>query len=328
MGFEAREVFNTVQLPAQELEPACPYNASLRQQDLYSVAGGFAVGYGPISGFVASGATASLLTRSAYLRPFMPIIVPMAGLMLVETSPIGMLIAPDGVIWENGAQAVYLDMIAGVNLDLGLAGGARAGYIASSGFYANYRHPKVGAVASTAVNRDFANLAYLLAGIQGFEPKDNAITGRTSLFGRKLQPNQGVLAAVDPSVSGAQNDVWSAHVEQLNIGHRFDIGAAARVAPETELQEAWFGFGSATDEEDMQSEFRVVAGVWNSPDMWFYGVEGGYKPTVYMRGSLGDGGFQTRFKVGLNDPEILAVYPWAVGSIFVNIGMSGGGGGD
>lgn len=308
--------------------------------------GGFSFGYrtGPLSFYlVGSGAAHTIGTKvnerigSAFF-----------GIGLAQFSPAA-FIKRD---WsrENGSMSVMLDAMVGTQLATSV-GTLNLAYLASQGIYTNVSlarvHAFAGAVVRTqkdeledqAKQKASALLDQIPYARLGFVTMDwlthpvEDVIGTTSLYARRLR-----YPSLPRSTSGAGDAAaqtasaafpfTTTHLDQFGIGKLVDLSVAMAWQPEPYLHEASLGvrFGdplpqdvALAKQEDKRgggSEeaqgVRVMLGVIRPPTRWYYGVDGGYRLRASVEASAGSGAgfFSARF--GVNTPETLTLYPYAM----------------
>lgn len=198
--------------------------------------------------------------------------------------------------------------------------------------------------------------SFLKAGIDRFDPsrvglKDVAKkVGLTTFFYRDLpygeallDAAQGALAATkdgegdladqaaDQTRALAEGRLKTLHLEQANIWERFDLDIAVAVSPEVQLHDSMIAFHSpgyvrgrlvdksAAARYEESEGFLIKAGVVTLPAQYTLGVEGGTFFTARA---------EYRSKVGVyvillfNDPEQLALYPFAVNALSARVSLT------
>ena len=138
----------------------------------------------------------------------------------------------------------------------------------------------------------------------------------------------GGTGFVDDPTGGL--DFTTAHLGQADIGGTFDIDLAVAIRPTTTLHEGQVGVHSAGFYEGEGEGFSwlVRGGVVQLPDLWFYGVQGGMRPTFRAEAGIaaGDGGSAAgaiRYLVMMNDPEQLLLFPYAYNAVTMGVTASG-----
>lgn len=217
-----------------------------------------------------------------------------------------------------------------------------AGYATSKGLFTNFTGSKIPLFASALVADRFSDLSYIAGGLSTLRSlaSKNWISsvGDTSLIGRKLQftglvaPGTSTTEVVNESVKRVP--FVTEHLEQSGIGQVFDVTVVGTTAPSPGLYEASLtvhtpgylsaksilatlaaGVGERRDSSkpgEGKMGYAVSAGVVRLPDLWFYGVEGGYRFKFGLNAnyySEGDGVIS--LGIAMNDTEILSVFPYA-----------------
>ncbi len=314
-GLRAIEMFGGLHVPSLEQPWGCPYGSSIRDFDMYASAFGAGGGVGPVSFFVSTGATAMISWNQTYLRNVGIFSMPMVMGMAAVAAPVWIAV-DDPVMWQNNPQGIFVDVIAGGQFDGGPAGVVSVGWSGTEGPYANYTHPKAHAEASVAVNRDFTKIPYGLLGIRGLPLPGNGMAGRTSLFGRQFGYQTGLNLG-----EGLQVTSRTVHVEQLDLFKGiFDLRLAALVGAQTQLNEARIGIGKTVIEDGVElGSTKLLIGVFNEPDHWYWGIEGGMRPSVVFRYRMVLDGLKMSGVIGWNEPELLRIYPYAIDNFSVQI---------
>lgn len=320
-GVRMMEMFQTVSVPSLERAWTCPYGATMRDMDMYASAFGGGIGVGPATFYMSTGATAMVSWNQTYLRNAGAVSMPMVMAMIGTVSPLWIAV-DDPVIWQNDPQGIFADFILGAQLDGGVAGVASLGWSGTQGPYANYTHPKAHFTGAAALSGDFKRLPYGLIGLRELPLDRNHKAGKLSVFGRQLGYTTGVGG------EALQFDVRSAHLEQIEIAGILDVRVALNIAPDVRLGEARLGIGKTTELDDgARSSAKLVAGVYDQPDFWFWAVDGGPRPTVSGMAGLYGPGFNFEFIGGWNEPSMLRLYPYAADSLSFQVRVGYGGGG-
>jgi len=169
------------------------------------------------------------------------------------------------------------------------------------------------------------NIPYLRTGIDRLPLDELGMEGAmSSLFARKVR----MVAPFEPQANATQDefaklrdassfDRWTGHLQQLSIAKHIDVLAAADFRSGVSLHELRAGWHSEgfhrivpTDPDDeVQPEegWGIHAGYINVPDMYYYGLQGGAKLSFSAEARAPAG----RIKISRNDPELLAVFPFA-----------------
>lgn len=237
--------------------------------------------------------------------------------------------------------SIIWDYIAGVQMHAPV-GEIAFGYLGSKGMFTNVSERHIKAFVGAVLN-DFTNgagLPYLAGGIQSFDwavPKDVVDKiGSTGLSARRLvypsaPPPQ--LAASD--VKDAEKQVIpfvTAYFEQTGIGKVLDITLAAQHQSKFEPYEMTVafhnpGYGKRPEKSDTRDDFksgvRLTAGTVKLPNLWFYGVEGGYKVRAALEATIQAEGQYITFGLGVNSPSILAAFPYAYNAVQLTMSLNG-----
>lgn len=210
----------------------------------------------------------------------------------------------------------------------------RAGYLGSKGIYTNLDAPDLRLYATTVFNESFSNFAYLSAGFYSLRSlakdlQDKA--GMTSIYGRKVQ-SLGVsrtdLTAdvIEPAIKTF--DFWTGHLDHKDIRKMVDLGVAAGVYPKPGFHEgrivlhtanynwearlmdrSWRGDHQATDFSG-----GIQVGMVNLPSLPYYAREGGQVVSLSAEGRVFVNAAVFRILARYNDPDLLAVFPYAKGA--------------
>lgn len=211
----------------------------------------------------------------------------------------------------------------------------RAGYVGSKGLYANVEAPDLRVYATSVLNESFSNLAYLSAGLYSLRSVSKELKeskGMTSIYGRKVQSvgvdrtdfNQEVL---DPAIRNF--DFWTAHLEHRDLKELIDFDVAASVYPKPAFYEGRIALHTpkhnwesqlldrATRGADRYEGYSagVHAGVVNLPSLPYYASEGGRVFSFSAEARAFYGGAVLRLMARYNDPDLLAIFPYATGAL-------------
>jgi hypothetical protein len=222
----------------------------------------------------------------------------------------------------NGGNT-QADFIVGAQYDLGFVQ-ARAGYVGTTGLFTNVSQSDLRLFFTSVFEAEMGNVPYLRTGIDRLPLDELDLEGAmASLFVRKVR----MVAPFEPQANAAQDlaslrdaasfDRWTGHLQQLSIAKHIDVLAAADFRSGVSLHELRAGWHTEgfhrlvpTDpDDDVQPEegWGIHAGYIHVPDMYYYGLQGGAKLslTAEARAPVG------RIKISRNDPELLAVFPFA-----------------
>ncbi len=338
-SYEFFQMINAASVPTREdragTTPLCPraYAVSVRPVDIQAVAMGAAIHKGPWGGFyAASVAYGNTAMPNNLVRGQILFGQPLYAATTLALAPL----ARNGLRTQEGASSFALDWVAGATYTHELFG-IRAGYAGSRGLYANIVDNKLGFFASGLLggaDRGDGILSYVRTGLDRMalgKLLDGA--GLTSLYYRDIP------FGPQPSEAATQGDVdqggrlRTVHFAQQNIGRRIDIEAAYATRPTNILQHGIVGIhtprfvtgrlGGGPPEGFI---WNVRGGIVNVPDPAVYGLE--ESQYLSLRADLGasfgenddvlQGG---RFGGSLlfNDPELLALYPYAVNAVTVRL---------
>jgi len=213
---------------------------------------------------------------------------------------------------------------------------ARAGYVASSGFYGHAEVRGLRLFATSVLTNEFEDLAYIAAGfssLRGFSEDLQEAIGRTSLFARKIQyesprlTQPATFERIGPGTNAI--DFWTAHLEQQDLADYIDAQLAVAVQPRTLLHIGRVGVHTpnhhvkellAENPEAVKDVKEGVSaglnlGVVNLPPMPYYAEKGGaaFSATAEVRANIkNEMSLQLMYRY--NDPDLLAVFPYAVGA--------------
>ena len=206
----------------------------------------------------------------------------------------------------------------------------RAAYVGSQGIYLQGAESRSGAFVGVAANEAFARLPYVRGGVERLElPKQGRRVGMSSLFARKME----LPALSTEPAAQADRDFWSGHLAQEGMFGWLDLVGAYALKPTPFLHE--LRLGAHTEdflELDQGREgwgWRGLVGVAAVPPAVDLGVEGGTRPSATLQGVYGIDGRRNYFRwdiaLRLNDPEVLARFPYAENAVDIYVGFEGGG---
>ena len=303
----------------------CPadYRVQLRPLDMQAGNIGLTGHWGPIGLFYSSSVT---FGQQAYPNPFLRGMmwlgaVPMYAGTLAALGPIS-----HGWATQEGASAFAMDWIGGLSYAAGPVQ-AHVGYAGSKGLYADLSEEALGLGLSTVARfGEAATLGQLQAGGTRMPLHKLAEPlGYTSLYLRDLAfgpPVSRAVADEAPSegldgLLGGVGRLRTQHFEQDDLGGWVDLHLATTTRPTKALHLANLGvhnpqFRAGRDAQIGQG-FLVQAGMIDLPAQPIFGVEGGRYATARLEarqsnaaGTLTGGG-----TILFNDPELLALYPFA-----------------
>jgi hypothetical protein len=197
---------------------------------------------------------------------------------------------------------------------------ARAGYTGSRGFYGSVDERALGLFGTLGLGEHEGSTPYrfLEAGLGRLGPErfgaEQAakIIGSTTTYLRDLP-----LGSDEPEKVQGEDRLRTIHVEQRSIGQQLDLQASFAIRPEAQLYDAQIGWHSPNFHEKPEGSygdnerFLVQVGLVNLPAQYNLGVEGGRYFTA--RAQLSARPFE--FALLFNDPEQLAIYPFAVDAL-------------
>lgn len=225
----------------------------------------------------------------------------------------------------NTGITIDFDYIVGLDVVSGKFGSIAVGYAGSSGFFSNLTEHHARLFAGAVVDKVAENIdsPFLAGGVQSLDwlLGDAAVKalGHTKLFGqRQLQ----VAPPASDLVQRASEDrprvgrFSTINLEETEIAGFIDATLRMTVEPKVDLYEATLGAHSSGVGGHLDLFAR--AGVVKLPNLWFYGVEGGYKPRI--EGGVGfgrtlPGRHVIETAIGVNDAEVLSVFPYAYNAV-------------
>ena len=308
----------------------------MRPLDLQAMALGATFSKGKFGGFYAASV--------AYGNPAMPNNI-VRGMMLfaqpmyASATLVAAPLARNGLTTQQGASAFALDWVAGGTFTTD-AVSVRAGYAGSRGLYANVIEDRLGLFASGMLGGGDTS-GGLIGFFRGGLDRTNLNKlvkggGLASVFIRDLPYGAAPTeeAAADQGLLSDVGRLRTGHVEWANIGHVIDVGTTLSIKPISSLYDASGAVHSrdfvvGRDEEDAPEGFMwsLKAGVVNIPGNAVLGLEDGqyFSGRVDFGGAGELDGAQGNVSGALliNDPELLALYPYSVNSVTVRI--QGGG---
>lgn len=252
-------------------------------------------------------------------------------LMAISYFPVGLIKTE---YYRENLSVVYTHIV-GAAVDTPV-GPLTAGYASTKGFFTNFSGTKIPLFASALLATRLEEVPYLAGGLTTLRrlASNDYISkiGDTSLFARRLQYVGLAPTGVSTREVGGQNvgrtNFVTQHLEQTGIADKIDVTIVTTTAPQPNLYEATLGFhtdgyrsvkslmnqieNEPADPKNNNGGFAVSAGVVRLPDLWYYGVEGGYRfkaAVKYTRMIEGSGVMS--FGVAVNDTEVLSVFPYA-----------------
>ena len=317
----------------------CPanYRVQLRPLDMQAGNIGVTGRWGQWGLFYSSSIT---FGQQAYPNPFL------RGMLWLMAAPMyagtAVALAPISGGWttQTGASALAMDWIGGGRYE-GEHAHARLGYAGSRGLYVDVGEDVVGFGLSGVVRGgELGRFAQLKAGGQRMPLKKLAKPlGFTSLYLRDLSFGPPVVESVQAAAveAGAGLDgllggvgrLRTFHFSQEDLGQYVDLDIAYATRPGSQLHLAALGGHSpdfrATRDGAVGVGFLAKAGVVNLPGQPILGVDGG----SYFSGRLEGRGRNKAGTVGgggsilFNDPELLALYPFATNVSSFSLSVEG-----
>jgi len=229
-------------------------------------------------------------------------------------------------MYDNGS--VTWDWIAGAEVTPGPVA-VRAGYVGSRGAYFQASERISGAFLAAAANQSFAELPYLRGGIERLRLDSVVDTiGQTSAYVRFMElPG----AVGDVPTAAPPDDLDTVHFAQEGMGSLVDVVAAVAWEPTPMLHELRLGVNTPNftgiEDRDDTWDFRALAGVVRMPSSPLIGVEGGALPSARLEAVYGaDGSVFSNIELSLkyNDPEVLALFPYAENALDLHFLMQFG----
>ena len=309
MVFEQHVLAGALHVPA-EAGGDCPYSTIRSPVDLTASNWALAWSGEDVGVFYNASVTGAYAAGSGATRAMTGTVATVASIyhgLAAPFFPTGSKQSDDGVItW---------DWIAGGEATPGTFA-IRAGYVGSKGAYFQAAESRSGAFFGVASNQTFAKLPYLRGGIERLVmPKWADKAGRSSLFGRKLV----LPGAVGASANEPDNDFLTGHIAQEGIYRVVDVWATYAVKPTPFFHELRVGGHTPNylgiDEDDEGWGARGTAGFVTMPTRIDLDVEGGrrFSGTLevnYQVPGMADYAL-IEFSLRYNDPEVLAVFPYA-----------------
>ncbi len=320
--YEVRQTFGVTRMPTWSVGGDCPDDLRFqtRPVDLMSANLGVAARFGPIGAYYASGIVYGNVSEPTNRQRIpLGIIMPLGasyGLMFAG------LAGSRSVVF--GSTALAVDSIAGVEL-LTDPVDVRAGWAFSSGLHVSATEKTVGFFGNAVLRQGLSDVSQFSAGAGRVKwGEASKVIGKTSAFARGLPIAEVVDVATGQTTT---TDLLTGHLQQEDIGRWVDLAAALAFSPERQLNEARVGvhspgFHDAGERAGLRGKgalWRVHGGVTQIPTQWAYDVAGGtyahVRADLAAPFSLGDGGGVLRLGLMMNDPEQLALFPFAVNAV-------------
>lgn len=291
--------------------------------DLYSGNLGLGFSIGPAYAFYATG-MAIASPGDIPGRILSPMAIPVGGAVYSLIGP---------VIGSSSGTTFGLiysfDYIGGAGFATQWVTGA-AGYASSKGFFGHLTQPDLKLFVASAV-RSSADVAYLRAGAELVKLTKEQITATTLFFRQIAQaPVTGTLGAEpNPKTMSFR----TLHVEQVDIFSLVDVTAAYGLGDFKNLHEASLrvhtpGYSQQPSSDQGKPRWQgpggaLTVGVVRVPERRILGQSGKPLPHVALQFAAlsPDGPSRALVSLRINDPEILALFPAAGGS--VNLTLEG-----
>lgn len=344
-SFEFFQMLAASRFPANETNagnaPTCPeeYRVSMRALDLQAMVLGLSFrsrNWGFF--YAASVAYGNPAMPNNYVRGMLLGAQPIYATTVLGLAPLWR----NGFSTQQGASAFALDWVAGATYDSPLLG-FRAGYAGSRGLYGSLADKGIGLFLSGMLggqDRGGGLLGFGKAGLDRAEA-DEVVEGAglTSVYARDLpygvEPAEEVVEEEPPGLFGEAGRLTTGHVEQANLFGVLDLGAAYAFRPVPQLSELTFAVHSRGYVPTRDGEGPEPGLVWmlRGGPVWIpgsalIGLESGER--YHLRGEVGyraGEGHQAFTFTGaflMNDPELLALYPYAVDAPTVRLHLDGG----
>lgn len=291
--------------------------------DLYSGNLGLGFSVGPVYAFYAT----SMAIASAGDIPnrlLSPIGIPLVGGVYSLIGPV--VGSSSGTTY---GMIYSLDYIGGAGFATRWVTGA-AGYAGSKGFFGHLTQPDLKLFVASAV-RSSAEVAYLRAGAELVKLTKDQVTATTLFFRQVAQaPVTGTLGA-EPDLK--PTSFRTLHVEQVDLFSIVDVTAAYGFGEFQNLHEASLrvhtpGYFQQPSDDGGKPRWGLVGGALTVglvrvPERRILGQSGKPLPHVALEfgGRSPDGPSRALVSLRINDPEILALFPAAGGS--VNLTLEG-----
>ncbi len=231
--------------------------------------------------------------------------------------------------WQrgDGVASYAVDWVAGGYLDLG-AVAARVGTAGANGLFVTVDERAIGlfGTLSRGVGEAQADpLAYLRAGLQGFSlrrfgaPRLSEAIGQSSLFFRDMP------VGVDPSGDAELSRLRTLHLDQRAIAQQVEAALSYRVGQQSGLYDVHLGwhtpgfYGERSDlKGSVEAEdegFGIRVGMIDVAPRYSLGVQGGryFSARAQLRGEAITG------MILFNDPEQLALFPFATNALSLRL---------
>jgi hypothetical protein len=258
-----------------------------------------------------------------------------------------MFAAPVIGVWQrgDGVSSYSLDYVAGAYADFKVVG-FRGGYAGTRGAYLSVEERFAGLFGSTVLQPGGRlGFNYLRLGAQRVSLASLGLDEVAERVGMTTLSYRDLPWAEDRSASGAVQDterLRTTHLEQQSIGRWVDVSLALASAPRTSLYEAAVAVhtpgyhpwrtADPTDAERInlrdEAGFLVRAGIIELPPRYDLGVEPAalvqLRAELLMAKSQPGGHSRASFALLFNDPEQLALYPFARNTLTLMVQVEGG----
>lgn len=236
---------------------------------------------------------------------------------------------------SSGLESAEFDYVAGASYDLTYIN-AYAGYVGSQGFFTNLTQQNLRLFLTSLISDQFSQFSFFKMGIDklAIVPSllSNKGAGLTSAYVRRLQvvPPQGQAAVqinADTLRDAATYALTTVHAEQLSVMQIADIIGAVSASPKVGFHQLIAAvhtpnFHKVLDTKQTEASSSlynatggiVKIGMVNVPAQPYYAAPGGtyFHFAAEIRGPGG------RLALRFNDPDILAVFPFATNSVSFN----------
>jgi len=327
MVYEFNNLFTATRTPMVSFREDCPVDRRFASHpvDLIGANLGLMFRYKRVGGYYAAGFT---LGAPSSRDTFQRYAGALAGYPMASVGPL--MVAPllGNRMALTGNSAMAIDSLGGVVIDAEVAE-VRVGWTATSGLHLSAADPLFGLYANTVLGDRLTEVTQFELGARRFDPgkKVSDTAGHTSLFGRGLpltEPEEEEGERLSPE------RLLTGHLVQDSIGGIVDLAGAYALAPTPQLFEGRVGLHSRGYHDRTQgtggafrTDYLIQGGVVQLPDQWYYGVEGGRHPQVRAEFQGTFDTLQVHATAMINDPEVLALFPFAVGAFHYRLSVRG-----
>ena len=324
---QAHVALGVTRVPSVELSSGCPSNlrVSSRPLDLGGTRIGLAGSNGTFGFFYSGAVTYGITPNDATERFFSHT----NGYVFGLAGAMGAPVLGGALRFNEGASVVFTDFVLGGTVDPGPFE-LKAGWVGSKGLFADIEG-EVPLFAAAVFDRLGLDGNLLEGGLRKLQSE----AGLTSVFA-KNQPFRSlpsVGAGNDPveRQDAPSLDFTTGHLEHYEIGGIVDVRASYALRPSPALHEATVAVHTPRFwSEPKPGRVIARAGVIQLPDMWFYGVRGGLRPTVHLEyvartpiGSNPHANLHIAGVLDINAPEQLLLFPYAVNAVFIGYEFKG-----